>query len=105
MTDLHTNYLGLPLRSPIVASAGPLTGEVDRIRELETHGAAAVVLPSLFEEQIEHETNEIDRLLPLHGDSFGEATSFSPRTRRLQQRRRPVSRPRRGREGTPSTSR
>ena len=78
MPDLHTTYLGLSLRSPIVASAGPLTGDVDRIRELEAHGAAAIVLPSLFEEQIEHETNEIDRLFTLHRDSFGEASSVLP---------------------------
>jgi len=78
MPDLHTTYLGLSLRSPIVASAGPLTSDVHRIRELADHGAAAIVLPSLFEEQIEHETMEIDRLFTLHGDSFVEATSFVP---------------------------
>jgi len=78
MPDLHTKYLGLSLRSPIVASAGPLTGDVERIRKLADHGAAAIVLPSLFEEQIEHETNEIDRLFTLHGDSFAEASSFVP---------------------------
>ncbi len=78
MTDLHTEYLGLPLRSPIVASAGPLTSDVDRIVELERAGVGAVVLPSLFEEQIEHDTNEIDRLYSLHDDSFGEASSMLP---------------------------
>ncbi len=78
MTDLRTTYLGLPLRSPVVASAGPFTGDVDRMRELEQHGAAAIVLPSLFEEQIEHETNEIDRLFTMYQDSFGEASSVLP---------------------------
>ncbi|NND73738.1 MAG: dihydroorotate dehydrogenase-like protein [Ilumatobacter sp.] len=78
MTDLHTDYLGLRLRSPIVASAGPLTGDLDRIVELEQAGVGAVVLPSLFEEQIEHETGEIERLYTLHNDSFGEATSLLP---------------------------
>jgi dihydroorotate dehydrogenase (fumarate) len=78
MTDLHTAYLGLPLRSPLVASAGPYTGDLDRLAELEQAGAAAVVLPSLFEEQIEHETSEIDRLFSQHQESFGEATSFLP---------------------------
>lgn len=78
MTDLHCNYLGLRLKSPLVASAGPLTGDVDRMVELERAGAAAIVLPSLFEEQIEHDTNEIDRLFSLHRDSFGEATTFLP---------------------------
>jgi dihydroorotate dehydrogenase (fumarate) len=78
MTDLHTTYLGLPLRSPIIASAGPFTGELDRLSELEQAGVAAVVLPSLFEEQIERETAEIDRLFSQHHESFGEATSFLP---------------------------
>ncbi len=78
MPDLHTTYLGLSLRSPLVASAGPFTGDLDRLGELEQAGAAAVVLPSLFEEQIEHETAEIDRLFTVHRESFNEATSFFP---------------------------
>lgn len=78
MTDLHTEYLGLSLRSPLVASAGPFTGDLDKLRELRDAGVAAVVLPSLFEEQIEHETSEIDRLFTVHHESFGEATSFFP---------------------------
>ncbi len=78
MTDLATEYLGLRLKSPIVASAGPLTGDVRSIVELERAGVAAVVLPSLFEEQIEHETAEVERLYTLHNDSFGEAVSFLP---------------------------
>lgn len=64
--DLRTTYLGLELRSPIVASAGPLTGDIDRIVDLERAGVGAVVLPSLFEEQIEHDTSEIDRLLAVN---------------------------------------
>ena len=78
MPDLHTTYLGLALRSPLVASAGPFTGQLDRLVELEVAGAGAVVLPSIFEEQIEHETAEIDRLFTVHGESFNEATSFFP---------------------------
>ncbi len=78
MPDLHTTYLGMPLRSPIVASAGPFTGQLDRLVELELAGAGAVVLPSIFEEQIEHETAEIDRLYTVNGESFPEATSFFP---------------------------
>jgi dihydroorotate dehydrogenase (fumarate) len=78
MTDLHSEYLGLKLRSPLVASAGPYTGDLDKLAELQDAGAAAVVLPSLFEEQIEHETSEIDRLFSVHADSFGEASSFFP---------------------------
>ena len=50
--DLTTTYLGLSLKNPIVASAGPLTGELDTLRRLEQQGVSAAVLPSLFEEQI-----------------------------------------------------
>ncbi len=78
MADLHTDYLGLRLRSPLVASAGPFTGDVDRIGELQDAGIGAIVLRSLFEEQIEHETSEIDRLFSVHHESFGEALSFFP---------------------------
>ena len=78
MPDLHTDYLGLQLRSPLVASAGPLTGQLDKLVELELAGAGAVVLPSIFEEQIERETAEIDRLFTVHDESFNEATSFFP---------------------------
>ncbi len=78
MSELRTDYLGLTLRSPIVASAGPYTGDLDKMSEIEAGGAGAIVLPSLFEEQIEHETSEIDRLFSLHHDSFGEASSFFP---------------------------
>ncbi len=78
MTSLQTTYLGLELRSPIVASAGPFSGAVDTLAQLDEYGIGAVVLPSLFEEQIEHETHEIDRLFDLHADSFGEASSMFP---------------------------
>lgn len=78
MPDLRTAYLGLSLCSPLVASAGPFTGDLDRLAELEQAGAGAVVLPSLFEEQIEHETTEIDRLFSVHRESFNEAASFFP---------------------------
>jgi dihydroorotate dehydrogenase len=53
--DLGTDYLGLGLRNPIIASASPLTGDMSAIRLLEDSGAGAVVLPSLFEEQIRQE--------------------------------------------------
>jgi len=76
--DLTTKYLGLALRAPIVASPGPITGHLDGLAELSEAGVGAVVLPSLFQEQIEHETSEIDRLFSVHRDSFGEATSFFP---------------------------
>ena len=51
--DLQTTYLGLKLKSPLIASASPLTGNLDSLRALEAAGAAAVVLPSLFEDSPE----------------------------------------------------
>ena len=53
MADLRTRYLGMELRSPLVASSSPLTGSLDGLRRLEAAGAGAVVLPSLFEEELE----------------------------------------------------
>ena len=61
--DLRTSYLGLELRSPLVASPSPLTGELDGLLRLEAAGIGAVVLPSLFEEQLTHDQLELDRLL------------------------------------------
>jgi hypothetical protein len=52
MADLRTRYLGMELRSPLVASSSPLTGSLDGLRRLEAAGAGAVVLPSLFEEEL-----------------------------------------------------
>lgn len=76
--DLSTTYLGLKLRSPLVASSGPLTARIDSLRALEQAGVAAVVLPSLFEEQIEHEDAQADRLADLGSDSNPEATGYFP---------------------------
>ena len=76
--DLSTRYLGLPLRSPLVASSGPLTGRIDSLRALEQAGIAAVVLPSLFEEQIDHEDMEASRIADLGSFSNPEATSYFP---------------------------
>ena len=67
--DLQTTYLGLTLRSPFIASASPLTGHLDRISELADAGAGAIVLPSLFEEQIEHETAGIERVIEAEIDA------------------------------------
>ena len=72
--DLHTTYMGMKLANPVVPSASPLTGDLDTLRRLEEAGAAAVVLPSLFKEQIEHEELEVARLLDFGSESFGEAT-------------------------------
>src|SRR5829696_5028094 len=63
MADLHTRYLGLDLRCPLVASASPLTGSLDGLRRLEAAGAGAVVLPSLFEEQLRLEAEQVRQLL------------------------------------------
>src|SRR4051794_8526920 len=76
--DLTTRYLGLTLKSPIVAGAGPLTANVDNIRRLEDLGAGAVVLPSLFEEQIQQEQQLIDRLATTGADSYAEALTYFP---------------------------
>lgn len=76
--DLRSRYLGLDLASPIVASASPLTGNLDSLRALEEAGAAAVVLPSLFEEQIEHDQVELHAALEYGAHSFGEALTYFP---------------------------
>jgi len=76
--DLTTTYLGLPLRSPLVASSGPLTARIDSLRALEQAGIAAVVLPSLFEEQVEYEDLEADRLTSFGADSNPEASGYFP---------------------------
>ncbi|MFB2876426.1 dihydroorotate dehydrogenase-like protein [Floridanema aerugineum] len=77
--DLTTNYLGLTLRSPIVPSAAaPLTENVDNIRKMEDAGAGAVVLHSLFEEQIRQEREELHHHLTYHSESFAEALTYFP---------------------------
>jgi dihydroorotate dehydrogenase (fumarate) len=78
MMDLSTNYLGLRLRTPLVASASPLSQELDGIRHLEDAGASAVVLYSLFEEQLRQESFELEHHLAAGTDSFAEAASFFP---------------------------
>ena len=60
MIDLSTTYLGMHLRTPLVASASPLSQELDGIRHLEDAGASAVVLYSLFEEQLKQEASELE---------------------------------------------
>ena len=76
--DITTTYLGLKLKSPIVCSAGPLSEKISNIREMEDAGAGAVVLYSIFEEQIEHEELELDYRTTSHTESFAEATSYLP---------------------------
>lgn len=78
MADLHTEYLGLELRNPVVLSACPLSEDTAMLRELEDAGIGAVVLRSLFEEQIESEAMELHGLLEEWSDSYLEAQSFFP---------------------------
>ena len=76
--DLSTRYLGMDLKNPLVVSACPLTGEIETLRQLEEAGAAAAVLPSLFEEQIEHLDAEIGRLYSYRVESSPESLSYFP---------------------------
>ncbi len=78
MPDLTTTYLGLKLKNPLVASASPLSKKVDNVRRLENAGAAAVVMYSLFEEQITHESHELDHYLERGTHSFAESLSYFP---------------------------
>jgi dihydroorotate dehydrogenase (fumarate) len=78
--DLSTRYLGLALAHPIVPSASPLTGDIDHIHALVEAGAPAVVLPSLFEEQIEHNEMAVHHSLELGAEGFAETPEgFFPR--------------------------
>ena len=76
--DLSTNYLGLKLRTPLVVSASPLSEDVDNIKRLSDAGAAAIVLYSLFEEQLRQDRLELNEHLQNGTDSFAEALSYFP---------------------------
>ena len=76
--DLTTRYLGLTLKNPLIASASPLGFELGGIRQLEDSGAAAIVLPSIFEEQIDQEADEVERLIDARTNSYAEALSYFP---------------------------
>ncbi|NTU56455.1 MAG: dihydroorotate dehydrogenase-like protein, partial [Anaerolineales bacterium] len=78
MTDLSTTYLGLNLKNPLVASASPLSKKLERARKLEEAGIAAIVMYSLFEEQIIHESLELDHYLNRGTESYAEALSYLP---------------------------
>jgi dihydroorotate dehydrogenase (fumarate) len=79
MIDLSTTYLGLNLRTPLVASASPLSQELDSIRRLEDSGASAIVLYSLFEEQLRQESLELNERLDSGTESFAESLTYFPR--------------------------
>lgn len=78
--DLTTTYLGMNLKNPIVPSASPLSRDIGNIKEMEDAGAAAVVLYSLFEEQITHEALELYFHTVTHQESYAEALSYFPET-------------------------
>ncbi len=76
--DLSTNYLGLRLKNPLVASSSPMCEDVGNVRRIEDAGAAAVVLHSLFEEQITTENDELDRQIRNSDSISAESTSHFP---------------------------
>ncbi len=76
--DLRTTYMGMQLKHPIVASASPLAEKLDNIRRMEDAGAAAVVMFSLFEEQIKHESAAIEHLITSGAESYAESLSYFP---------------------------
>lgn len=78
MVDLSTRYLGMHLKNPLIASSSPLTEDLDTLRRLEEAGIAAVVLPSLFEEQIARESEMLDDGLSYGEESFAEALRYFP---------------------------
>ncbi len=78
MSNLSTKYMGFDLKSPIVPSASPLMREVDNVKKMEDSGAGAVVLDSLFEEEINFEEDELNHFLEYGTNSFAESTTFYP---------------------------
>src|ERR1700688_4714004 len=78
MIDFSTNYLGLKLNGPIVVSSTPLSESLDNIRHMEDAGASAIVLTSLFEEQLALESRALDEDLSRGTDSFAESLGFLP---------------------------
>lgn len=78
MADLTTTYLGLNLKNPLVASASPLSKKVEGVKRLEEAGISAVVMYSLFEEQIVHESHALDHYLTRGSESFAEALTYFP---------------------------
>jgi len=76
--DLTTTYMGLELKNPIIIGASPLTSTIESIVELEKNGAAAVVLHSIFEEQINHEMHEMDHFLFHGSEDYAEALGYFP---------------------------
>jgi dihydroorotate dehydrogenase (fumarate) len=84
MIDLSTTYLGLALRTPLVASASPLSRDLEGIRRLEDAGASAIVLYSLFEEQLRQEAADLDYHLAAGTESFAESLTYFPQASEFQ---------------------
>ncbi len=78
MVDLTTNYCGLTLKNPLVPSSSPLTGDFDDVRRLEDAGASALILPSVFEEELIEEQDKVDRFMVMQDIGHHEADSFLP---------------------------
>src|ERR671925_1379492 len=78
MIDLSTTYLGLNLKNPLVASASPLSKKIDKARKLEEAGISAIVMYSLFEEQIIRESLELDHYLSRGTNTYPEALTYLP---------------------------
>lgn len=84
MADITSKYLGIKLKNPLIASSSPLTGCLDKVRELEDAGVAAVVLPSLFEEELIEDQEMMHGTLDFQDIGFGEADSFLPEAHSYQ---------------------
>ena len=83
-------YLGLTLRTPLVPSASPLSEDIDNIKRMEDAGASAVVLHSLFEEQLRQDSAELDHHLEHGTDSFAEALTYFPEPKSSTSARRSI---------------
>ena len=83
MTDISMQYLGMKLSGPIVVSSTPLSESIDNVRHMEDAGASAIVLTSLFEEQLALESQALDEDLSRGTDSFAESLDYLARTERL----------------------
>jgi dihydroorotate dehydrogenase (fumarate) len=79
MVDLTTSYLGLKLKNPLVPSASALSNKIDNIKKMEDAGASAIVLESLFEEQIRMDTEDFETGLEQGTESYAEALSYFPK--------------------------
>ena len=76
--EMKSSYLGLELKNPLIAAASPLNMSLDSVRRTIDHGAAAIVMPSLFEEQIQADAQELDHYLAHGSHSYAEAVSYFP---------------------------